>query len=135
VASFAAALALVHFCSSRAAATGFLGIALLISLSRVFVGAHFPLDILGGIICSLAVYMLLLILIWPKIEPFIPDRPVFSARPFRIAVYMEVLAALTGLLVYAWFYAELPAVAAAVAVAVLAFLWTYYRKQKAAGQV
>jgi membrane-associated phospholipid phosphatase len=131
-ASFSSALALAHFCPSRAVSAGIIGIALLISLSRIFVGAHFPLDVLGGIICSLLVYIFLLILVWPKIEPFIPDRPLFSARPYRMALYVEVVAALMALLVYAWFYAELPAVAATVAVVVLAFLWIYSRRQKAA---
>lgn len=135
VASFSTALALVHFCSSRVAAAGILGVAFLISLSRVFVGAHFPLDLLGGVICSLVVYSVFLILVWPKLEPLIADRPVFAARRFRIALCIEVLSALIALLVYAWRFAELPAVAAAVALAVLAFLWIYYRKQKAAGQV
>jgi len=135
VASFSTALALVHFCSSRVAAIGILGVAMLISLSRVFIGAHFPLDVLAGIICSLVIYVLLLLFVWPKIELLVPDHPVFAARRFRIALYVEFLAALMALLVYARFFAELPAVAAAVAVAVLAFLWISYRKQKAASQV
>jgi len=135
VASFSAALALAHFCSSRLAATGILGVAMLISSSRVFVGAHFPLDVLGGIICSLVFYVLLLLFVWPKMEPLVPDHPVFSEKRFRIALYVEFLVALMALLVYARFFAEMPAVAATVAVAVLAFLWISYRKLKAAGQM
>lgn len=131
VASFAAALAIVHFLSSRAVAAGILGMALLIAFSRVFVGAHFPLDILGGIICSLVVYVFLLIFVWPRLELYVPNRPEFDAWRFRVALYVEVVAALMALLVYAWLYAELPAVAVVVSLAVLGFLWTYYRKQAA----
>ncbi|MBI4961929.1 MAG: phosphatase PAP2 family protein [Desulfomonile tiedjei] len=135
VASFSVGLALAHFCSSRMAAVGIVALAMLVSLSRVFVGAHFPLDVLGGIICSLVVYVLVLLLVWPGVEPLVPSRPVFSAKLFRVALYAEVLAAVMALIVYAWFSAELPPVAATVAVAVLAFLWIRYRKLEAAGQV
>jgi len=135
VASFSSGLTLAYFCSSRVAAGGILGLAMLISLSRIFVGAHFPLDVLGGMVCSLGVYVLLMLLVWPRLEPRLPEHPVLSARPFSVALYVEVLAALMALLVYAPLFAELPAVAAAVAVAILAFLWTRYRKEKAAGRV
>ena len=127
-ASMSAGLAIAHFCSSRATSAVVMAIALLIALSRIFVGAHFPADVLGGMICALGVFLIFRLTTWPTLEAHVPERPSLSRRRFRVALCFEVLAVLFALFVHAPHGAELPSFAVLVALAVLVFLAIGYRK-------
>ena len=93
-ASMSAGLAIAHFCSSRATSAVVMAIALLIALSRIFVGAHFPADVLGGMICALGVFLIFRLTAWPTLEAHVPEHPSLSRRRFRVALCFEVLAVL-----------------------------------------
>jgi undecaprenyl-diphosphatase len=103
-------------------------IAVLVSLSRIFVGAHFPTDVLGGMIIAVGLFSLFSMVLWPTLRDRIPEQPNFSNIFFRLALWLELLAAVFALFIYAPFVAEYPPAAAAVAVAVLTFLGYRYRK-------
>jgi undecaprenyl-diphosphatase len=118
-AATAVGLAVAFYAPSRATAAGVMGLAFLAAVSRVFVGAHFPGDVIGGISVSLALFQLSLILIIPRWERRIPARPVFSSRKFRLVYRVELLLTLFVLLIYARRYADSVPVALGVSAAVL----------------
>jgi len=126
--SVSAALAIAYFGSSRWVGAAALIVAALTSVSRIFVSAHFPIDVLGAAIIALMVFILFTTLFWPRIEDRISPVPTSSLPLWRWALLVEVLAALFVLTVYSMRFAEYPPVAAAVSVAVLGFLVTRYRK-------
>lgn len=127
-AGMSAGLTLAYFSSSRLISVFVLSIAVLISLSRIFVGAHFPIDVVGGMIVAAGLFSLFVVAIWPTLRDRIPEHPNFSSFVFRLAFWSELLAALFALCIYASFAAEYPPVAVMVAVAVLTFLGFRYRK-------
>lgn len=130
-ASMSAGLVIAHFCSSRAIGSIVIAIALLIALSRIFVGAHFPADVLGGMICALGVFLVFRLTAWRTLEAHVPEHPSLSRQRFRVALCFEVLAVLFALFVHAPYSAELPAFAVLVAVAVLVFLIVKFRGLRA----
>lgn len=130
-ASISAGLAIAHFCSSRVIGATVMATAFLIALSRIFVGAHFPADVLGGMICALGVFLIFTLTAWPTLEEHVPDHPSLTRQRFRVALCFEVLAVLFALLVHVPYSAELPPFAALVALAVLVFLALGYRKLRA----
>jgi membrane-associated phospholipid phosphatase len=130
-AGMSAGLAIAYFCSSRVIAAMVIAIALLIALSRIFVGAHFPADGLGGMICALGVFVIFRLSAWPTLQEHVPEHPSLTQQRFRVALCFEVLAVLFALLVHVPYSAELPPFAALVALAVLVFLALGYRKLRA----
>jgi len=120
--SVAAALGIAMFGPSRLLGGVALAVAVMISLSRIFVGAHFPQDVVGGAIIALCASLLFLRLIWPRLRAGIPDAPVLSSPVFKAAIGLEVLAALFTFSFYAEHFAEWRLPAAMVAVAVLGFV-------------
>jgi membrane-associated phospholipid phosphatase len=127
-AAMSAGLAVARFVSSRTMARGAIVAAVLVSLSRIFVGAHFPEDVLGGIICATLVFVMLDRLIWPRIKERIPASPAFAAPAFRLAFYAEILASLYAVSVYAYYFAETPLVCGLSAFSILVFLGVGYAK-------
>jgi membrane-associated phospholipid phosphatase len=127
-ASMSAGLAIAYFCSSRMIGAIVIAIASLISLSRIFVGAHFPADVLGGMICALGVFLIFRLTALRTLEAHVPEHPSLSRRRFRVGLCFEVLAVLFALFVHAPYSAELPSFAVLVALVVLVFLATGYRK-------
>ncbi len=128
--AMSAAMSVAAFLSSRVWGTCAILLAGLISLSRIFVGAHFPLDVLGGTIAALAVFVVFKFAAWSRIRDRVPDKPVFTSRYFRVLFALEVGVALFSLFVYAPLFAESPPVAAFISFGVLVFLATGYRKQR-----
>jgi membrane-associated phospholipid phosphatase len=133
-AGMSAGLAIAHFAPSKKAAAVALAMAALVSLSRIFVGAHFPIDVLGGAICALATYVLLRNFLWPRIEEYLPDRPRLWSTPFRVALMAEFVVVLFAMTIYAIRFAESPPFAVMVGLAVLVFL-VFGLKQASTGQI
>ncbi|MCL4538152.1 MAG: phosphatase PAP2 family protein [Bacteroidetes bacterium] len=127
-AAMSAGLAIAFFCRSRVIGAVVIAIASLIGLSRIFVGAHFPADVLGGMICAVGVLLTLVSTAWPELEKHVAPRPSLSRKRFRVAFAAEVLAVIYSLFVYAWHSAELPPFAALVAVVVLIIVIARYRR-------
>jgi membrane-associated phospholipid phosphatase len=124
--AISAALAVWYCHDSRVVGWLAMSGGVLIALSRIFVGAHFPQDAVGGAICALTCFVLIHAFVWPALEPRIPDRPDLHRKSFRVAVRLEVIAAAFALMVWSPLGAESPAVGLAVSVAVLAFVGHQY---------
>lgn len=120
-AAFATALALAHFSPSRVLKVILLFFGILVGLSRIFVGAHFPSDVIWGIILALSLYELLRVLVWPKIEWYVPDTPPVKNRFFQALLSLEVATSLFCLVIYSQVSAEYPPAAIAVSSGVLTF--------------
>src|SRR5208283_1990000 len=102
-------------------------IAFLIGISRIFVGAHFPKDVLAGMVCAFVLFLIVKALFVPFIENRIPDRPSFHGKTFWAAFWLEIIAALFTMFVYGPYYSELPAVPMFVAAVVLIWIGVRYR--------
>lgn len=68
----------------KKAASWFLALAILVSISRIAVGVHFPLDIFGGIV-SAAIGTLIIYLLAKPILKFIYKPIVFVLKKVRLA--------------------------------------------------
>jgi len=131
--AMATCLAVAHYCPSRAAGAGIILLGLLVSVSRIFVGAHFPSDVLGGIILSLGLYYLAVCLPWPQWESVVHGSSVSHGWAFRSLFCLELLAALFALFVYAPFFADAPITVILVATTVLVVLIRGWRRISRAG--
>ncbi len=131
-AAMSAGLALAKFSSSKGIGAGAIIMAVMIGLSRVFVGAHFPGDVLGGMMCATVTFMVLDRFIWPGLSNRVPARPSFSNRAFKRLFCLEVLASLYAVSLYSYYFAELPRVGGIVAFSVLVFLAVGYFKHSSA---
>ncbi len=121
-ATMAAALAVAHYCPSMRPAVVVVGLAALIGLSRVFVGAHFPGDVLGGLVIASASYLAFAAFLWHRWEPRIPDKPQFAERGFRGLHTLALLTAIFTLLVYGPFFSDWPGLTSVIAMAVVLVL-------------
>ena len=130
----ALALAVAHYCRSRIVGLGAVVFAVLVGLSRIFVGAHFPLDVLAGSICTLVVFLFLRRFMIPGLERWIPDRPDFSSRRFRMALGLEGVLALYTIVVHGPRFAEFPLVAEVAGAAVLLVLVYGSARRRAAAE-
>jgi membrane-associated phospholipid phosphatase len=126
-AAMAAGLSIASYCSFRPGRAIAVSMALLTGVSRIFVGAHFPKDVLAGIVCALVLFLIVRALFQTSIEARIPDRPPFRGRLFWAAFWLEVGAALFTIFVYGPYYSEFPAVPMVVAVVVLTCLAIGYK--------
>ncbi len=130
--SLAAGLALAYYSSNRLIGASVIFFSVLIAFSRVFVGAHFPEDVLAGMILSLALFYVLVRSIWPRWESGIPDRPVFERRLFRFLVLLEILTALSVAFIYGPLFSSFPLVASCFGAVVAAFVLTTWRRTSVA---
>lgn len=128
--SMSAALSIAYFVQSRTVSIVVIGIGVLISLSRIFVGAHFPRDVVGGMLCAVTLFAVFRSYLWPLIADSIPNRPDFTKRWFRVLFYAEVLATAYAIVVHAPLYAESSVAAWMVSVAVAVVLAVLYFRQR-----
>ncbi len=126
-AAMAAGLSIASYCSFRPARAIAVFMAILIGISRIFVGAHFPKDVLAGIICALVLFLIMMALLRPSLEARIPERPPFHGRLFWAAFWLEILTALFTIFVYGPYYSEFPVVPMVVAAVILAYLAIGYK--------
>lgn len=120
--AIAAALSIAYFMKSAALGLCVIAFGFLMSLSRIFVGAHFPRDVIGGMIFAVALFALFVSFVWPSLEPHVPDRPDFLRPAFRVVMGIEVAAVIYALLIHAPFHAEWSAAAWGASGAVAIFL-------------
>lgn len=132
-AAMSAGLAVAKFAPSRTIAVGAVVAAVMVALSRIFVGAHFPADVVGGIICATVVFIGLERFVWPRVEDRIPASPTLASQRFRLAFYAEILASLYAVSAYAYYFAEIPLVCSLAAFSVLVFLGARHKKFSSAG--
>jgi undecaprenyl-diphosphatase len=130
-AAMAASLALVKFTPSRGLAIVAILWGVLVSLSRVFVGAHFPMDVLGGAMCATVAFIALDAFVWPALERRIPATPALSSNPFRAALFVEIAAGLCVVTLYPPYYSELPSLGIFVGLSVLVLLAVFCRRAAA----
>lgn len=118
----AAGLAIIAY--GRAPAGRWLVAALMvcIAISRVFVGAHWPSDVIGGMALSMGLLAALLVYPWPLWQASIPIRPRFDAPMFRFFFSTEIATVLFTLFLYSVWYSSAPVVTAAAALCVLVVL-------------
>lgn len=132
-AAMAAGLSIAFYSSFRSTGLLALFIAFLIGISRIFVGAHFPKDVLAGMVCAFVLFLIVKALFVPFIEKRIPDRPWFQGKTFWAVFWLEIIAALFTMFIYGPYYSELPAVPMAVAAAVL--IWIALRYKSASNRI
>ncbi len=130
-AGMAAGLAVAYGSASRFVGTGALILGALIGISRIFVGAHFPSDVLAGMICPLALFTIYNVTVRKNLEKRIPDRPPSSRREFRIFLGMEIFAAVFLILVYGPYFSDSPTICVVVGSAAVAFVAIGWRLSSA----
>ena len=121
-AGFSACFVLMGYAQGNAAKSLVLAVASLIGLSRIFVGAHFPTDVLWGMIFALITYNIVKMTLDKTIEKLVPDQPDFGHRVFRPLIYAQLAATLFGLLVYSVKFAEYAPAALAISIGTLVFM-------------
>jgi membrane-associated phospholipid phosphatase len=84
--TFAFATAMFYF--FRAAALPFLAVASIVSFSRIYVGVHYPSDVLGGMLWGIASFFIVLG-VYRKIES-VYKRDKYSAAFFVISLFLLV---------------------------------------------
>lgn len=129
-AGLALALAVVRYGGSGL--VGWLAVLLggAIGVSRVFVGAHFPGDVLAGMAVASASAVLVHVTLGPCIKRWIPERPDFSNPFVRVMLVLEIGAAAGASLLYGPFFAPAPAVAMLLGLAALIFVLACWMRER-----
>ncbi len=121
-AGLAAGLAVAYGSSSRFTAAGALVLGACIGNSRIFVGAHFPADVVAGMICPLVWFAVFNAAVRTRFEQRIPDRPSVSRPVFRFFLSIEILAAFLLIFLYGPYFSHSPTICVIAGAAALAFL-------------
>ncbi len=121
-AGFSACLAIAGYAQGNLFKGLVLLVASLIGFSRIFVGAHFPSDVLWGCICAVVVFHVVTFTIWPKIKALTPPVPDFGNVLFKCLFFAQCGISLFGLLVYSIRFSEYPPAAIAISVGVIVFM-------------
>ncbi|MGB9618763.1 MAG: phosphatase PAP2 family protein [Desulfomonilaceae bacterium] len=99
-------LTLYCFAASRAMKCIVATAGMLIGVSRIFVGAHFPVDVAVGMLVAVLSFVFCAAFLWPLIAERVQQRPSWNDRRFRAFYCMELAAALGALCVYSPLFAE-----------------------------
>ncbi len=118
--AIAAALAVACYSPGRPLKVAAMAFGCMIATSRVFVGAHFPGDVIGG--SAIAVGLFSLAAHRHLFCDSIPATPTRGSRWFTLAVTVELTACLVGLVWYSFNRAESPLVSAGICSAVMLFV-------------
>lgn len=118
-AAFSAALAFLPYVQSRTKLALIFMVALLIAASRIFVGAHYPLDLVAGSLCALFFFQIFAVRITGIIEGRISEYPDPSSRTWTFLVTALFFAAILCGTVHAHYKAELPIIAVVISFTVL----------------
>ncbi len=132
--ALAAGLAVAHYARSWLMVISVLALSILVAISRVFVGAHFPLDVIAGLLVTLTLYYCLLSFVWPRWEPRIPANPRFGHRLFLVFLVLEIAVCVCTILFYGPRFADYPPLASLVGFGVLCVLyggWVKHRRRSA----
>ncbi|MCA1960411.1 MAG: phosphatase PAP2 family protein [Desulfomonile sp.] len=118
----AAGLAIIAYSASSTTRWTVGTLLVLMSASRIFVGAHWPSDVIAGMALSTGLFAVIQVYPWPRWKPAVPEKPRFDSRPFRWLLVLEAAAALFTLFVYSTLYSSTTCITAAAAICVLAAL-------------
>jgi membrane-associated phospholipid phosphatase len=121
-AAFSASFSIMYYSSSKSLRIAALALGILIGVSRVSVGAHFPIDVLGGAVLALVALIIYVYLLGPSLERHVRAEPDMSCGWIRGLLFLELACALGVFLVYSPYMAESPITARSVSMAVLVFL-------------
>ena len=121
-AGFSACLAIAGYAQGNLVKGLVLLVASLIGLSRIFVGAHFPSDVLWGCICAVVVFQVVKHTAGPRIEALISPFPDFGNTFFKCLFFAQCAMSLFGLLVYSIRFSEYPPAGVAISVGVIVFM-------------
>jgi len=127
----AAALVIITYSSSWAMRWIVGALMVLMAVSRIFVGAHWPSDVVAGMALSTGLFILILLYPWPAWEPMVPDRPRFDSKIFRWLFVLEGAIALFTLIIYSTQHSSAPVITAAASLCVLAVLLYGWVRRKA----
>jgi membrane-associated phospholipid phosphatase len=125
-AAFAACFALVYFTSSNALRFVLIVLAFLIAISRIFVGAHFPIDIVGGLLCALTGFAVFLEYLKPNLMNHLPGTGDLTNVYIKVGITIELIATIFGASFFAISFAESPKTAFAISLTVLLFLFIQF---------
>lgn len=115
-------IALAGFSSLASVKFAALSVGTMIALSRIFVGAHFPRDIIVGMGLAVLAFGLTVFSLQSFIRDQVWGAPAWESAYYRAFYYVELFAAIGALFVYSPFVAESPIVAAAASLALLILL-------------
>lgn len=121
-AGFSACLVLIGHAQGYAVRALIITVASLIGLSRIFVGAHFPTDVLWGCICAVTIFHLVKCTIGTKIEALMPPEPDLNHKLFKGLLFIQFGISLFGLLVYSIHFSEYPPAGISISVGVIVFM-------------
>lgn len=127
--SLVAALVVAHFSRSPIVGACAIVIGTLTSFSRIFVGAHFPRDVVGGAICALILFIGFRKFVLPAYEDRIPERPDFTDGWLLAGLVLECALILFSITYYAFHHAESPPVAVGVGLVLLCFVISRWRRR------
>ncbi len=105
-AAISAALAVWYGYHSRIVGLVAIVVGTLIGLSRIFVGAHFPQDVVAGAACGIGSFILTVSFVWPAVKQGVPDRPILGRKSFRVALGLETVMAVCAIVLWGPYWAE-----------------------------
>lgn len=128
-AAMSVALTLYSFAVSRLSKFVLILAATLVGLSRIFVGAHFPLDVVTGMLVAASSFLFCKGLLWSYLVKHVWRKPDWENVRFRVAYRVELIAGFGALLLYSPLFAESGLVGGIVSAVVI--VWTLKGSRKA----
>ncbi len=127
-AGMSAALTLYSFAASRMTKYIVVTVGIFIGISRICVGAHFPVDVAVGMLAAVLSFVFCAVFVWPIISRRVWQRPQRNNRLFQTLYGVELAAGLGALCVYSPLFAESPLIGAAASTIAVIFVARGIRK-------